>query len=171
MLVHQHHVIAILKLSSPSDASVSLIRESRHLVLVLPINGLDTCINRLLVNGDSFFSLSINNIYWSVLTNISINRTEGKDLEDDLLYSEILAALAAGTKIIPVTADFQVPYIVENLHRENTHNLHSRNQFSLFSFSLFQQWPSADELPEEIREIAAFNSVRWVHDYQVENFS
>ena len=40
-----------------------------------------------------------------------------------------------------------------------------------FSFSLFQQWPSADELPEEIREIAAFNSVRWVHDYQVENFS
>ena len=92
-------------------------------------------------------------------------------MEDDLLYSEILAALAAGTKIIPVTADFQVPYIVENLHRENTHNLHSRNQFSLFSFSLFQQWPSADELPEEIREIAAFNSVRWVHDYQVENFS
>merc|ERR1712203_304266 len=61
-----------------SDASVSLIRESRHLVLVLPINGLDTC----------------------------INRTEGKDLKDDLLYSEILAALAAGTKIIPVTADF-----------------------------------------------------------------
>ena len=37
-----------------------------------------------------------------------INRTEGKDVEDDLLYSEILAALAAGTKIIPVTADFQV---------------------------------------------------------------
>ena len=40
-----------------------------------------------------------------------------------------------------------------------------------FSFSLFQQWPSADELPEEIREIAAFNSVRWVHDYQVGNFT
>jgi len=89
-----------------SEASLSLIRESRHLVLVLPTNGLDTCINRL----------------------------DGKEVEDDLLYSEILAALAAGTKIIPVTADFQ--------------------------------WPSADELPEEIREIAAFNSVRWVHDYQ-----
>ena len=57
----------------------------------------------------SSFPPSINNIYWIVLTNIFINRAEGKDLEDDLLYSEILAALAAGTKIIPVTADFQVP--------------------------------------------------------------
>merc|ERR1719295_1742177 len=56
-----------------SEASLSLIRESRHLVLVLPTNGLDTCINRV----------------------------EGKEVEDDLLYSEILAALAAGTKIIP----------------------------------------------------------------------
>merc|ERR1719278_470980 len=34
------------------------------------------------------------------------------------------------------------------------------------SVSVDFQWPSADELPEEIREIAAFNSVRWVHDYQ-----
>ena len=31
----------------PSEASLSSIRESRHLVLVLPTNGLDTCINRL----------------------------------------------------------------------------------------------------------------------------
>ena len=64
-----------------SEASLSLIRESRHLVLVLPTNGLDTCINRV---------------------------EPGKDVEEDLLYAEILAALAAGTKIIPVTADFQV---------------------------------------------------------------
>lgn len=28
------------------------------------------------------------------------------------------------------------------------------------------QWPSPDELPEDIRAVAYFNGVRWVHDYQ-----
>ena len=82
----------------PSEASLSLIRESRHLVLVLPTNGLDTCINRLLAN-----TIILNMVLIMFLT-----RLEGKEVEDDLLYSEISAALAAGTKIIPVTADFQV---------------------------------------------------------------
>ena len=90
---------------SPSEASLSLIRESRHLVLVLPTNGLDTCINRLLVinRPNSNISIILNMVLIIVFT-----RVEGKEVEDDLLYSEILAALAAGTKIIPVTADFQV---------------------------------------------------------------
>ena len=92
------------KLPPPSEASLSLIRESRHLVLVLPTNGLDTCINRLLItNRPNFNAIILNMVLIIVLT-----RVEGKEVEDDLLYSEILAALAAGTKIIPVTADFQV---------------------------------------------------------------
>ena len=63
-------------------------------MLVLPTNGLDTCINRLLAN--------------TIILIMFLTRLEGKEVEDDLLYSEISAALAAGTKIIPVTADFQV---------------------------------------------------------------
>jgi hypothetical protein len=74
------------------------------MVLVLPPGGLDSCLGR---KGAA---------------------------EGDHLHAEILAALAAGTKIIPVTADFQ--------------------------------WPVVEDMPEDIREIASFNSVRWVHDYQ-----
>ena len=29
------------------------------------------------------------------------------------------------------------------------------------------QWPDTDSLPEDIRAVGYFNSVRWVHDYQV----
>ena len=87
------------KFPPPSEASLSLIRESRHLVLVLPTNGLDTCINRLLANTIILIMVSLI---------MFLTRLEGKEVEDDLLYSEISAALAAGTKIIPVTADFQV---------------------------------------------------------------
>jgi len=82
-----------------SESSLNQIRESRHMVLVLPTGGLDSC-----------------------------------HVEGDLLHAELVAALAAGSKIIPVTADFQ--------------------------------WPSLDEMPSSIRDIASFNSVRWVHDYQ-----
>lgn len=85
-----------------SEASLQQIRDSRHLILVLPAGGLDGCLE----SG-----------------------------AEDLLHQEILAALAAGTKIIPVTDNFQ--------------------------------WPTMEEMPEDIREIASFNSVRWVHDYQV----
>jgi len=53
---------------------------------------------------------------------------------NDRLHTEIAAALAADTKIIPVTADFQ--------------------------------WPSPEELPDDIRALSYFNGVRWVHDYQ-----
>jgi len=28
------------------------------------------------------------------------------------------------------------------------------------------QWPAQDELPEDVRAVSYFNSVRWVHDYQ-----
>jgi len=55
-------------------------------------------------------------------------------LGSDRLHTEIAAALAAETKIIPVTVDFQ--------------------------------WPAPEELPEDIRGLAYFNGVRWVHDYQ-----
>lgn len=51
---------------------------------------------------------SPNTIIFNMVLIIFFTRFEGKEVEDDLLYSEILAALAAGTKIIPVTADFQV---------------------------------------------------------------
>ena len=51
---------------------------------------------------------SPNAIILNMVLIVSFTRFEGKEVEDDLLYSEILAALAAGTKIIPVTADFQV---------------------------------------------------------------
>ena len=47
---------------------------------------------------------------------IFFTRLEGKEVEDDLLYSEISAALAAGTKIIPVTADFQVLTLQTRTH-------------------------------------------------------
>lgn len=53
---------------------------------------------------------------------------------NDRLHTEIAAALASETKIIPVTVDFQ--------------------------------WPAPEELPEDIRGLAYFNGVRWVHDYQ-----
>ena len=92
-----HRIVLTSNKLPPSEASLSLIRESRHLVLVLPTNGLDTCINRLLII-----------IILNLVLIIFFTRFEGKEVEDDLLYSEILAALAAGTKIIPVTADFQV---------------------------------------------------------------
>ena len=60
-------------------------------------------------------------------------------LLEELMLQEVKVALAAGVKIIPVTADFQ--------------------------------WPGVDELPEDIKEVASFNSVRWVHDYQVRTVS
>ena len=51
---------------------------------------------------------SLNTTILNMVLITFFTRFEGKEVEDDLLYSEILAALAAGTKIIPVTADFQV---------------------------------------------------------------
>lgn len=88
-----------------SERTLSQIMECKHMILVLTAGGLDTCLSK-----------------------------GGTEDTEDLLHEEIVAALAAGTKIIPVTADFQ--------------------------------WPGPEEMPEDIREIASFNSVRWVHDYQ-----
>lgn len=28
------------------------------------------------------------------------------------------------------------------------------------------EWPKAEELPEDMRAVCHFNSVRWIHDYQ-----
>lgn len=28
------------------------------------------------------------------------------------------------------------------------------------------QWPEAEELPEDMRQVCHFNGVRWIHDYQ-----
>jgi len=98
----------------------------------------------LTVFSDSHDSVGVND---SVLSQIKDSRyfvlvmppgALDSCLEDttgsDRLHTEIVAALAAGTKIIPVTAEFQ--------------------------------WPAPEELPEDIRAVAYFNGVRWVHDYQ-----
>ena len=57
-----HRILLTSNKLPPSEASLSLIRESRHLVLVLPTNGLDTCINRLLIMNRPSLNIIILNM-------------------------------------------------------------------------------------------------------------
>ena len=50
------------------------------------------------------------------------------------------------------------------LHHEITAALEA--DLNIIPVTLDFQWPDAAQLPEEIRDLAHFNGVRWVHDYQ-----
>ena len=139
-------------------------------MLVLPINGLDTCINRCL-SIDLIFSI----FYQQHLLDCTYQylnqqgRRQGFGGRPALLWD--LGCPCCWHQ--DHSCHCRLPGAINSVKltsRKYPQPPFSKSGFP-FSFSLFQQWPSADELPEEIREIAAFNSVRWVHDYQVENFS
>ena len=122
----------------PSEASLSLIRESRHLVLVLPTNGLDTCINRLLIMNRPSLNIIIINLvlivsspglrarrwrttystlkFWPPL---QLAPRSSLSLQTSRYSHSGTNILTAGAKIIPVTTGIQI-----SLHWHQLNFLH-----------------------------------------------